>query len=100
MLWPVTPASVSMSVSTRGDAATTPPAVRCGSAIGTLTARTRIARTVGEEVRCITISPGLTARTFVAGGGTVPSITLTRGDRVDLCGHYGRSADPHVRLRA
>src|SRR5213076_3033672 len=41
MAWPSTPASVAMLSSTSGEAAITPEAVRCGSRIGTLTARTR-----------------------------------------------------------
>ena len=52
---------MSTSVSTRGDAAITPPAVRCGSPIGTLTARTRIALTVGEEARLGRIQAGFAA---------------------------------------
>jgi hypothetical protein len=40
MLWPLTPLSVVMSVSTSGDSVMTPLAVLCGSLIGTRNART------------------------------------------------------------
>src|SRR5215475_7237553 len=49
MLCPTAPASVMMSVNTRGDSATTPLAVRCGSGMGTRTARTLTSWIVGEE---------------------------------------------------
>src|SRR5437762_9890430 len=41
MLWPTTPSSVVASVSTSGDSATVPLAVRCGGCNGTRTVRTR-----------------------------------------------------------
>ena len=49
MLRPLIPVSVMMSVKTRGDSVMTPLAVRCGSVIGTRTARTLNSRIVGEE---------------------------------------------------
>ena len=61
MLWPMTPSSVTTSVNTSGDSATTPLAVRCGWAIGTRTARTRNSRTVGQEPAGIPASPDLAA---------------------------------------
>src|SRR6188768_3994925 len=43
---PVTPSLVTTSTSTSGDSAITPLAVRCGSGIGTRTARARTSRTM------------------------------------------------------
>src|SRR5579863_436929 len=48
MLRPITPSFVTTSVKTRGDSETAPAAVRCGSCMGTRTARTRSSRTVGR----------------------------------------------------
>jgi hypothetical protein len=49
MLRPRTPVSVTASVRTSGDSVMTPLAVRCGSVIGTRTARTLIDWMVGDE---------------------------------------------------
>ena len=47
MAWPVMPSSVIASTSTRGDSVITPLAVRCGSRMGTRTARARMVRITG-----------------------------------------------------
>ena len=67
MLWPRTPASVTTSVRTSGDSLIWPLEVRCGSGIGTRTARTSRLWILGEasfdmRAPCNTAAPTIGKR--------------------------------------
>jgi len=79
-------------------APTTPPAVRCGSHIGTLTARTRIARTVGEDDLCITPPPETSAAVPTCNYSRSPSSREQRPSALILIRPECRAPPPAERL--
>ena len=80
MPWPMTPSLVTTSTSTSGDSAITPLAVRCGSGIGTRTARARSSRTVAVAARD---AVDMRAHFTSGAAGSAQQAALAQ-DRVDL----------------